>query len=124
MGELVRIPPGHGRAVRVEAGERVRLVNTHGTQVVDGWAFNAYDLREFMSMEATRVWNARINVAVGDAFVTNQRRPILTLVEDTSPGSTTPSCPRATATATTSSGARATTATARTTWSRASRSWG
>jgi len=77
MGELARIPPGHGRAVRVEAGRSVRLVNTHGTQVVDGWAFNAYDLREFMSMEATRVWNGRINVVVGDVFVTNQRRPIL-----------------------------------------------
>ena len=54
MAERVRIPPGHGKAVRLEAGDRVRLVNTHGTQVVDGWAFNAYDLREYMSMEATR----------------------------------------------------------------------
>ena len=86
MGELVRIPPGHGKAARLETGDRVRLVNTHGTQVVDGWAFNAYDLREFMSMEASRAWNRRINMAVGDVFVTNQRRAILTFLEDTSPG--------------------------------------
>ena len=86
MGERVRIAPGHGKAVRVAAGARVKLVNTYGTQVVDGWAFNAYDLREFMSMEATRVWNGRINVVAGDVFVTNQRRPILTLEEDASPG--------------------------------------
>lgn len=86
MGGLVRIPPGRGKAAPVEAGASVRLVNTHGTQVVDAWAFNARDLREFMSMEASRVWNGRINMIVGDVFVTNRRRPILTLTEDASPG--------------------------------------
>ena len=86
MGERIRIPPGHGKAARLAAGDCARLVNTHGTQVVDAWAFNAYDLREFMSMEASRAWNRRINPSAGDVFVTNQRRPILTFVEDTSPG--------------------------------------
>ena len=86
MGGLVRIPPGRGKAARLETGASVRLVNTHGSQVVDAWAFNAGDLREFMSMEATRAWSCRINAAVGDVFVTNRRRPILTLTEDTSPG--------------------------------------
>ena len=37
-------------------------------------------------MEATRVWNHRLNPRVGDTFVTNFRNPILTVVEDTSPG--------------------------------------
>jgi uncharacterized protein len=85
-GRLVTIPAGHGKATRLRTGQRVKLVNTPGTQVVDGWAFNAYDLREYMSMEASRVWNQRLNPKVGDAFVTTQRRPILTLIEDTSPG--------------------------------------
>ena len=55
MGERVTIPAGHGKAVRLVAGQSVKLINTHGTQVVDAWAHNAYDLTEYMSMESTRV---------------------------------------------------------------------
>jgi hypothetical protein len=83
---LTTIPAGHGKAVRLVTGEKVKLINTHGTQVVDAWALNAYDLREYMSMACTRVWNRRLIPKVGDPFITSQRRPILTLVEDTSPG--------------------------------------
>jgi uncharacterized protein len=85
-GSPVRIPAGHGKAARLRAGQAVKLINTHGTQVVDCWAWNAYDLAEHMSMEATRVWSQRLNPKVGDTFVTNLRNPILTLVEDASPG--------------------------------------
>jgi len=83
---LTTVPAGHGKAVRLRTGQKVKLINTHGTQVVDCWAFSAYDLREYMSMEATRIWNLRINPKVGDIFVTNHRRPVLTMIEDTSPG--------------------------------------
>lgn len=86
MAEPVIVPAGHGRALTLSAGQSVRVVNLHGTQVVDCWAFNPADLSEHMSMEATRVWNQRLNPVVGDSFVTNRRNPILTLVEDTSPG--------------------------------------
>ena len=82
--ELVTIPARRGKAARVGAGQRIRVVNTHGTQVVDAWAFNARDLTEWMSMEASRAWFMKLAAAVGDTFVTNRRRPILTLVEDTS----------------------------------------
>jgi uncharacterized protein YcgI (DUF1989 family) len=82
----VTIPAGHGKATRLRAGQRVKLINTPGSQVVDCWAFNAYDLREHMSMEASRVFNLRLNPRTGDTLVTTQRRPILTLVEDTTPG--------------------------------------
>ncbi len=64
----------------------MRLINTHGTQVVDTWAFNAYELGEFMFMQHSRVAFSRLMPRVGDVLVTNQRRPILELVEDTSPG--------------------------------------
>lgn len=84
--DLVTIPAGHGKATRLAAGQKIKLINTHGTQVVDCWAFNAYDLREYMSMESSRVWNKRLNPLVDDVFVTLKRRPILTLVEDTTPG--------------------------------------
>jgi hypothetical protein len=78
------IPARKGTAARVRAGQHVRSINTHGTQVVDAWAFNAQDPSEWMAMEASRAWFLRLAAAVGDSFVTNRRRPILTLVEDTS----------------------------------------
>ena len=84
MADLVTIPARRGTAARVSAGQHVRIINTQGTQVVDTWAFNAHDLAEWMSMEASRAWFMKLAAAVGDSFLTNRRRPILTLVEDTS----------------------------------------
>ena len=86
MAELMQIPARKGRAVALKAGQSIRIVNTHGHQVVDTWAFNANDLGEFLSMEHMRAAIDRIRPKPGDALVTNKRRPILTLVEDTSPG--------------------------------------
>jgi uncharacterized protein len=84
--KAVKVPARYGKAVRLKAGQAVKVINTHGSQVVDCWAWNADDLSEHMSMEATRVWTQRLNPCVGDSFVTNNRNPILTIVEDTSPG--------------------------------------
>ncbi len=83
---MIEIPARQGKAARLRHGQVVKIVNTTGQQVVDAWAFNAADLREFMSMEHSRVAIGHIIPAVGDALVTNNRRPILTLVEDTSGG--------------------------------------
>jgi len=83
---LVTIPARRGKAAHVRAGQHVRIVNTHGTQVVDTWAFNAADPTEWMAMEASRAWFMKLAAAIGDSFLTNRRRPILTLVEDTSGG--------------------------------------
>jgi uncharacterized protein YcgI (DUF1989 family) len=80
----VTIPARRGKAVRVRAGQHATIINTHGTQVVDTWAFSAEDVAEWMAMEASRAWFMKLAAAVGDSFVTNRRRPILTLVEDTS----------------------------------------
>jgi hypothetical protein len=81
---LVTIPARRGAAARARAGQCIRIVNTHGTQVVDTWAFSADDVTEWMAMEASRAWFMKLAAAVGDSFVTNRRRPILTLIEDTS----------------------------------------
>lgn len=80
---LINIPARHARAARVRTKSMVKVINTHGTQVVDCWAFNANDVTEFMSMEHTRVTLDRYRPKVGDRLVTNQRRPILKIVEDT-----------------------------------------
>jgi uncharacterized protein YcgI (DUF1989 family) len=86
MANRVVIPARKGKAAFVKAGQRLRVVNTHGQQVVDTWAFNRADMNEFMSMEHTRASLLRVRPRVGDALYTNKRRPILTLVEDSSPG--------------------------------------
>ena len=83
---IVEIPARKGKAVRVRKGQRVKVINTKGQQVVDTWAFSAADLKEFMSMEHTRAQIVAIMAKPGDSYVTNKRRPILTLVEDTSGG--------------------------------------
>src|SRR5436305_4694621 len=83
---MIEIPARRGKALHLRRGQKARVVNTKGQQVVDTWAFNAADLSEFMSMEHSRVAMGRIIPAIGDALVTNRRRPILTLVENTSGG--------------------------------------
>jgi uncharacterized protein len=83
---ILEIPARKGKAARVRKGQRVKVINTTGQQVVDTWAFNQADLREFMSMEHTRAQIVAIMAKLGDGYVTNKRRPILTLIEDTSGG--------------------------------------
>jgi len=82
----IAIPARRGKAAYARKGQHIKMINTHGTQVVDTWAFNADDLHEFMSMEHTRPHTMRIIPRVGDVMFTNKRRPIVTFVEDTSPG--------------------------------------
>ena len=80
------VPAREGRAVRLGRGQTLTIINTHGTQVVDFWAFNAEDLFEYLSMTHCRSAVFRLSPRQGDVLVTNRRRPILTFVEDTSPG--------------------------------------
>ncbi len=84
--DLETLPARRGKAVRLSKGQALKVINSHGQQVVDTWAFNAEDLSEFMSMEHLRQVLNRIMPRVGDPLATNHRRPILTLIEDTSPG--------------------------------------
>ncbi len=82
----ISIPARSGKAVRLRAGQSIKVINTYGQQVVDTWAFNAADLGEFMSMEHARVAMGHIIPKVGDRLVTNRRRSILRIVGDTSGG--------------------------------------
>lgn len=80
------IPAKQGKAVYLRAGQVLTVINTHGSQVVDTWAFNTDNPREFMSMEHSRASMLKVTPGVGDALVTNFRRPILRIVQDTSLG--------------------------------------
>ncbi|MHA6646059.1 DUF1989 domain-containing protein [Mesorhizobium sp. A623] len=80
------IPARKGVAARVSRGQVITVINTHGTQVVDTWAFCADDVAEFMSMEHSRGAMLKVNPQNGDTLRSNKRRPMLTLIQDTSGG--------------------------------------
>jgi uncharacterized protein YcgI (DUF1989 family) len=86
MSDPIAIPARRGKAAFVRHGQTIKVINTHGEQVVDTWAFNHHDLREFMSMEHSRATHHHMIPRTGDALLTNRRRPILTILEDTSGG--------------------------------------
>jgi uncharacterized protein len=80
------LPARQGLAVPLRAGQRLRVVNTHGGQVVDTWALAQADPSEYLSMEHTRTSLGKLVPAAGDHLYSSHRRPLLTLTEDTSPG--------------------------------------
>ncbi len=83
---MIVVPAREGRAIEVAAGGLFRVIDVEGGQVVDLFAFNGKDVGEHASASHTRVATDRLFPRVGEAFVTNRRRPILRFVEDRSPG--------------------------------------
>ena len=86
MPDLIAIPARRGKATRLYRGQHLRLVNTHGGQVVDTWAFDRDDPAEHMSMPHSHAALSKILPTTGDTMVSNRRRPMLTFVEDNSGG--------------------------------------
>jgi uncharacterized protein YcgI (DUF1989 family) len=75
-----------GAAVTLKAGQTITVVNTHGGQVVDFWAFRADGSGEHLSMPHSVVTIGRVKPAVGDVLVSDLRRPMVRLTRDASPG--------------------------------------
>ncbi len=86
IGRRYTVEARCGVAVRVVAGQLLNVENTHGTQVCDFWAFDADDCWEFLSMEHLHTSLNSIFPKGGDGLVSNARRTLMTIVEDTSPG--------------------------------------
>ena len=80
------IPGASHGTLHLTAGESFRITNIEGSQVVDLWAFAQPDTSEFLSTEHTRSCLQKLIPAVVDSLFTNQRRKVLTITEDTSPG--------------------------------------
>ena len=86
MSSIQEIPARAGRAVKVDRGQALQIINTFGHQVVDFWAFAARDLHTYLSMEHTRSTLSRLTPRAGDVLVDNWREPMLAFESDTSPG--------------------------------------
>ena len=80
------IPAGSGKAIEMVAGQTARIGLPDGSQVADMFAFALPSLTEVLSTAHTRSCALRLCPQPGEAFYSNQRRAMLTLVEDTSPG--------------------------------------
>lgn len=85
------IPARHGIAINLKEGQTVKVINTHGTQVIDTWAFTvdskgpftpATILSQFSSSH-TRATIQRTIPTVGDGLYNNERKKLLTITEDT-----------------------------------------
>ncbi|MDH3895659.1 MAG: urea carboxylase-associated family protein, partial [Chromatiales bacterium] len=61
-------------------------MNTEGGQVVDTWAFCVDDADEYLSMEHSRSANYTLLFKPGERLFSNRFRPLLRLLDDTSPG--------------------------------------
>ena len=84
--DTIHIPAREGRGSAIRAGDRVRVIDPEGGQVADVFAFSTEDPSEYHSAEHTRAYVSRLFPRVGQQFLTNRRRPILTLEADDSPG--------------------------------------
>ena len=100
LGQTHTIPARSGIAVPLKQGQSIKVINTHGSQVIDTWAVllprpaapqkatesravNQIPAYEFMSMCHTRASTLHLTPLPGDNLMTNTRAPILQLVEDT-----------------------------------------
>jgi len=83
----VIIPGGKGKAATMKKGETIKIVNLHGTQVVDFWAFSTEKWgREIMSMHHTRNALCRTTPRAGDTLYTASMLPIMSFLEDSGCG--------------------------------------
>ena len=79
----IEIEGGSSAAIRLRTGEAVKLINTHGSQVVDTWCMSAADSAEYLSVEHTRRMLGRLFPREGDSLFSNRRTALLVLEKDT-----------------------------------------
>jgi uncharacterized protein YcgI (DUF1989 family) len=82
----VEVPGYSGRSVPVRRGAPIRITDVCGTQIGDLFALSQENHSEFLSASVTRAVTWRLFPEVGQCFYTTLRRPILTFLEDHSPG--------------------------------------
>ena len=78
------IKAGYGFSIKLNKDEKIKVINTHGTQVVDTWAIAEDDKKEYLSTGHCMEILQKIYFKPGDTLITNKYRPILTILTDTS----------------------------------------
>jgi uncharacterized protein len=80
------VPARDGRAFLVPKGGSARIIDLEGGQVADVFAFLERDTSEYHSAQHTRAVNDRLFPRRGEPFVSNRRRPLMTIEVDETPG--------------------------------------
>lgn len=82
----IDVPARTGAGFIIRPGDLIRITDVRGQQPVDFWALSTADPYEHLSCMHTKPSIEKLYPRVGDAAFTNHRRPIVTLLEDHSPG--------------------------------------
>ncbi|KAK2684112.1 protein of unknown function DUF1989 [Fusarium oxysporum f. sp. vasinfectum] len=82
---MPQLPARQGVAIPLEQGQSLQVINTHGKQVIDLWAFNPKDSHDYLSTSHTRAMLSSISLRKGNNLYSSRRKPIMTLVDDTTP---------------------------------------
>lgn len=85
---LQTIPARHGLATHLLSGQTVKIINTHGAQVIDTWAFTLHpssskQILTQMSMPHTHASLNKLHPRVGDHLYNNEKEKMFEVVEDT-----------------------------------------
>lgn len=84
--QTIQVEARKHTAFAAAGGDSVRFTDIEGAQPIDLWVFNQLDIFEHMSCEHTKPSIEKLFPGVGDSAYTNRRHPIITVVEDNSPG--------------------------------------
>jgi uncharacterized protein len=79
----IHLEPQTGCALKVAAGETLRVTSPTGGQVADLTAFAAADLGEWLSSGRTIDYGGTILVTTGSVLYSNRSTPMLTITADT-----------------------------------------
>jgi len=80
---IQEIAPRSGVAFRLNAGQRLRVIDPEGEQVSDMLAFNAGDTNEVISSGRTLDYASRLYLTTGDPLYSNRSNVMLKIIEDT-----------------------------------------
>jgi len=78
----ITVPACEGRAFRVSAGQRFRVITPKGSQACDFFAYNAENVQEWLSANITWTWTRHTKPTAGDTFLSRFRRPMIDFIED------------------------------------------
>jgi uncharacterized protein YcgI (DUF1989 family) len=78
-----RIAPCSAKAVELEVGDTLVIVDPEGQQVSDLVAFNRDDLAEYLSSGRSIDYASKLWLTTGDLLYSNRSRPMFEIVEDT-----------------------------------------
>lgn len=82
-GVTERIPPCSGRALALEAGDELVVIDPCGQQVSDLTAFARPDTAEYLSSGRSIDYASKLWLTTGDMLYSNRSRAMLTIIEDT-----------------------------------------